>query len=51
MKEKQKVWVVYEEDRGWGTTIIGVYTELNMAEEVRGESSHRFIDSVILNEK
>lgn len=51
MNEKQTVWVVYEEDRGWGTTIRGVYTDKDEAEEVSNQSNKYYMDSVVLNAK
>ena len=51
MNDEQIVWVVYEEDREWGATIIGVYTDKDVAQEVRNESNKYYVDSVILNAK
>lgn len=49
MNEQQTVWVVYEEY--CGTTIIGVYTDRDEAEEVSNQSNKYSIDSVVLNAK
>jgi len=49
MKEEQFVWVVYE-DYG-GTSIIGVYTDRDEAEEISNRSNRYYIDSVVLNAK
>jgi hypothetical protein len=49
MKEEQTVWVVYEDYHG--TTIIGVYTDRDEAEEVSNRSSGYSMDSVVLNAK
>jgi hypothetical protein len=51
MNEQQTVWVVYEEDRGFGTTIIGVYTDRDVAEEVSNRSNRYYYESVVLNAK
>jgi alpha-D-ribose 1-methylphosphonate 5-triphosphate synthase subunit PhnL len=50
MNEQQTVWVVYEEDRGFGTSIVGVYTDRDVAEEVSNRSN-RYYESVVLNAK
>jgi len=49
MKEEQIVWVVYE--CYCGTSIIGVYTDRDEAEEVCNRSNRYSIDSVVLNAK
>jgi alpha-D-ribose 1-methylphosphonate 5-triphosphate synthase subunit PhnL len=50
MKEEQTVWVVYE-DYYHDTTIIGVYTDRDVAEEVSNRSNRYYIESVVLNAK
>ena len=45
-----KVWVVFEESRGMGASIIGVYTSREIAESVRNENGHCYIQQVILDE-
>lgn len=49
MKEEQIVWVVYEVYGG--TSIVGVYTDRDVAEEVSNQSNRYYIDSVVLNAK
>lgn len=49
MNDEQMVWVVYEDYHG--TTIIGVYTDEDVAQEVCNESNKYYVDSVILNAK
>ena len=49
MNEQQTVWVVYEEYGG--TSIVGVYTDRDVAEEVSNQSNRYYIDSVVLNAK
>ena len=49
MNEQQIVWVVYEEYGG--TSIVGVYTDRDVAEEVSNQSNRYYIDSVVLNAK
>ena len=29
-----RVWVVMQDDRGWGETVVGVFTDPNKASEV-----------------
>jgi hypothetical protein len=38
-----QVYVVYEEDRGIGVSVVGVYTDLAVAEEVAAQSSGFFV--------
>ena len=45
----QTVWVVYEDYHG--TTIIGVYTDRDEAEEVSNRKNRYYIESVVLNAK
>ena len=47
MNEQQTVWVVYEDY--YGTSIVGVYTDRDVAEEVSNRSNRYSIDSVVLN--
>ena len=49
MKEEQTVWVVYEDYHG--TSIIGVYTDRDVAEEVSNRSTRYYFESVVLNAK
>ncbi len=49
MNDKQIVWVVYKEYGG--TSIVGVYTDRDVAEEVSNQSNRYYIDSVVLNAK
>jgi hypothetical protein len=49
MKEEQIVWVVYEVYGG--TSIVGVFTDRDEAEEVSNRSNRYYIDSVVLNAK
>lgn len=39
-----KVYVVFEEDRGMGIFVVGVYTNKEVAEKVCSESSHYYMD-------
>jgi hypothetical protein len=50
MKEEQTVWVVYEDYHG-STSMVGVFTDRDVAEEVSNQSNRYYIDSVILNAK
>lgn len=43
------VWVVYEEDRGMGVTIVGVYADRARAEQVRAEHGHYYIQQAVLD--
>lgn len=43
------VWVVYEEDRGMGITIIGVYSDRARAEQVLAEYTHCYMQQAVLD--
>jgi hypothetical protein len=49
MKEEQIVWVVYEDYHG--TSMVGVFTDRDVAEEVSNQSNRYYIESVVLNAK
>lgn len=48
MNETKTIYVVYEEDRGYGTTIVAAYTDKDKAEEHANQHRHYYYDSVEL---
>ena len=49
MNEQQTVWVVSEDHDGNGISIIGVYTDKSVAQEIYKQSKYYSIDEVVLN--
>lgn len=48
MNETKIIYVVYEEDRGYGTTIVAAYTDKDKAEEHSNQHRHYYYDAVEL---
>ena len=48
MNETKIIYVVYEEDRGYGTTIMAAYTDRDKAEEHANQHRHYYYDAVEL---
>lgn len=45
-----KVYVVFEEDRGCGVSVVGVYRSREAAESVALQSSHYFLEESVLED-
>ena len=50
MRDQKVLWLVIEEDRGIGATILGGYATQTEAEEASANSSHTYVDSVLVPE-
>ena len=48
MNEQKIIYIVYEEDRGCGTTIVAAYTDKDKAEEHANQYRNYYYDSVEL---
>ena len=48
MNETKTIYVVYEQDRGYGTTIVAAYTDRDKAEEHANQHRHYYYDAVEL---
>lgn len=45
------IYVVYEEDRGMGTSIVAAYTSRARAEREAGSSSHYYVEECELDQQ
>lgn len=48
MNEQKIIYIVFEEDRGYGTTMVAAYTDKDKAEEHANQHRHCYYDSVEL---
>jgi hypothetical protein len=48
MNETKIIYVVYEQDRGFGTTIVAAYTDRDKAEEHANQHRHYYYDAAEL---
>ena len=49
MNESKIIYIVYEEDRGYGTTIVAAYTNEEKAQEHANQNRHYYYDSTELS--
>ena len=50
MNEHKTIYIVFEEDRGYGTTFVAAYTDKDKAEEHANQHRHCYYESVALYE-